>query len=1179
MVVANDTTFVAIQTNHNFLFTKTSLIKHRTFFVMSTNPIPSAAVSSSSKLQSAEFIALICFVLSGFAALVYEISWIRKASLVVGATSYAVSTVLGVFFGGLAIGSYLFGKRTRQQRTPIRLYGKLEIGVGILCILSVFTLPLVESLYSSVYDSIQGGLFKALLIRAALVSICLLPPTILMGATLPLFCRQFIRHKNGVLNSISWLYGLNTLGAAVGAAVCGFALLPTIGVNASIFLAGGISIVAGGIMLIVKLPDTAAHLEEETPEESEQTKDKSRAMGIVFALSGFAAIGNEIIWTRFLTLILENNVYTYTLTLTVILLGIVLGSLFASMFTNDLRKSIFRFGILQIATGIVTFAIIMAPAELVWINFMENIGTSSIRQQLMLIGLIMLVPSILAGMAFPIGIRLATSGVTSAGAIVGRLSALNTFGGIIGSFVIGFLVLPNIGLENAISLTAVCNVIAGFLVWMVLDESKLLEKRVGWILLVAIVFVGIRLTSNSFLNERTRVPFDMLSQGRIIPTLDENNLAMVEGVNSFLAVVENGDLFELHIDKQWQGNSKRTQQFMAGHIPSIVHGNPKNVCVVGLGTGQTAKRFLMHEIKQLDLVEIEEGLEPLLIRFFNGGWLAEDSVERQNTEINLITEDGRNYLSHTSAKYDIISIEVGQIFRPGIANFYTHEFYQQTRERLNDGGVISQFVPIEFLGIDEFRSVVRTFVQTYPNAQLWYNTSELLLLGINRDVKQAQVFTKESINDRLHRNDTIIKDLAYNHWGGKQHQLNNQTVFLAGFLANGQDLREMCADGQLLVDDKPLLEYSSHPYLDFHRPVLNQIRDHISPVDNIIGDIGPALSARCHVLRNHNLAQIEAVAYTDTAKAYFSIERFDDAIAFMKHAIVIQPDYATAHFDLANMLQNILQIQTERGVIDNLATHQRYSEDSKALLFKTTQINNNHWEAHKSLANINFYRDQDILNAIDHLKNVIRITVNPPLGEDYLSSHPDDVESMLFLATFMAMSPDPQVQNPLRAEEIVTSALNNEITAIQASQLKSTLAAARALQGDFADARNILVDAMSTLDNYISQLAKFQKRHPDEVKQPYAEFLQELELRFQRYSVNKLYLNSSMVTPQALPQNNTPLDLNNLNIPGLPGLPSKTNPPGTPGTLGQPVVPPDTEAPKTNTPGLILPKTNDSPNQ
>jgi hypothetical protein len=174
------------------------------------------------------------------------------------------------------------------------------------------------------------------------------------------------------------------------------------------------------------------------------------------------------------------------------------------------------------------------------------------------------------------------------------------------------------------------------------------------------------------------------------------------------------------------------------------------------------------------------------------------------------------------------------------------------------------------------------------------------------------------------------------------------------------------------------------------------------------------------------------------------------------------------------------------------------------------------------------------------------------------------------------MSPDPQVQDARRAEEIVTSALNNEIDALQATQLKSTLAAARALQGDFVDARNILVDAISTLEAYISQLAVYQNRNPDEVKQSYADFRTELDLRYQRYSANKLYLNSSMVTAQTLPQDNTPLDLNNLNIPGLPGLPSETNPPGT---LGQPVVPAEKEAPKPKNPGLILPKTNDNPNQ
>ena len=144
--------------------------------------------------------------------------------------------------------------------------------------------------------------------------------------------------------------------------------------------------------------------------------------------------------------------------------------------------------------------------------------------------------------------------------------------------------------------------------------------------------------------QRTRIPFDMLSQGRTIPTLDGTNLALIEGVNSFITVVENNDLYELHIDKQWQGNSKRTQQFMAGHIPSLVHGNPKSVCVVGLGTGQTAQRFLMHDIDELHLIEIEAELEPLLIRFFNGDWLAESSPAREKTNIELIVEDGHAIL-------------------------------------------------------------------------------------------------------------------------------------------------------------------------------------------------------------------------------------------------------------------------------------------------------------------------------------------------------------------------------------------------------------------------------------------------------------------------------------------------------------------------------------------------------
>ena len=470
--------------------------------------------SSNSSLSKPELVALICFVLSGFAALVYEISWIRKASVIVGGTTYAVSTVLAVFFGGLAIGSHLFGKRTKNLATPIKLYGKIEIAVGLLCIVSVFLLPLVDSIYTTMYDSIRGSLLASLAVRAALVSLCLLPPTILMGATLPLFCRQFVRHQNGVLNSVSWLYALNTLGATIGAAICGFLLLPSIGINTSIFLAGGINLLIGATVLSLRLPSPITADDEESPtpneEDSETGTQKSKALGWVFALAGFTALGNEVVWTRFLTLLIDNNVYTYTLTLTVILFGIVLGSLFASSIKPDFKRNTFQFGALMILSGLITFAIIMAPAEIVWINFMESFGTGRLSQQLILIGMIMLVPSIMAGMTFPLGIRLANANASGIGADVGRLSALNTCGGIIGSILVGFLVLPRLGLENAVALTSVCSVVAGFLAWMKLEDGRLLENRVGWILLVALAFVGIRMSSNSMFIQRTRIPFDML---------------------------------------------------------------------------------------------------------------------------------------------------------------------------------------------------------------------------------------------------------------------------------------------------------------------------------------------------------------------------------------------------------------------------------------------------------------------------------------------------------------------------------------------------------------------------------------------------------------------------------------------------------------------------------------------
>ncbi len=1096
------------------------------------------AVSLKTKsLETPKLLALICFVLSGFAAIIYGISWIHKVTILVGRTTYAVSIVLTVFLAGLAIGSHLVGKRSRQQAAPLKLFGKLEIALGVLSVLSVFLLPLMDAIYTSMYDSIRGSLLTSLVAQGGLISVCLFPPAILLGAALPLFSRQFIRQQNGVLHSVSWLYALYTLGAVIGTVLSGFLLLPNFGINTSIFLAGGIHLVIGMVALQLKLPDSSSLEQEEPSGETDlaAAKEKSRAMGWVFALAGFATLGNAVVWTRFLTLLMDSNVYTVTLMLTVILSGIALGSLFVTGIKSDFKRNTFLFGVLQILSGLITFAIVMAPAEIVWINFLEKFGTAGLSQQLLLISLIMLVPSVMTGMAFPLGIRLANSSTGDIGADAGRLTALNMLGGVAGLLLVGLLILPRLGLENAVALTSVCGVIAGFLAWMKLEEGRLMENRVAWILIVALAFVGIRMSSNSMFIQRTRIPFDMLSQGRQIPTLDGTNLALIEGVNSFIAVIENNDLFELHIDKQWHGNSKKTQQFMAGHIPSLVHGAPKSVCVVGLGTGQTAQRFLMHNIEQLHLVDPEAELEPLLIRFFNGDWLTEGSVARQRTEIEMIIEDGRNYLTHTGAKYDIVSVEVGKVFQPGVASYYTHEFYQAARQRLHEGGVLSQLIPLEYLTLPDFQSAVATFLQTFPNSQLWYNTSELLLLGINGE--ETATFTRDEISQKFdaQANPMFMNDLKYRHWGGPEHQLANPDVFLSSFLASGPQLKQMVAttSSELLHDDQPRLDYRGSESLDFYRPVLDAIRDHLTPVSTIIPDLSDALAGRCHVLRQHNLSHVEANAYSDAAKVKYTFGLYDDAVAYLKHALTLNPNFAEANHDLALMLQRILGIKRESGEIKDQAGTARYLDDARAFLFRTTEIDNDHYKAHSTLATIAF-QERNILASVYHLEQAVRVTMPAPVGEDVLNSHPDDLESLIFLATVYAMSPDAQLQNPEKALVMVEAGLQGaEVSVIQKAQLISTQAAANAMLGEFDLAKRQISNAMNMIEQFTQELAVLQGISEAEAGRVYEEFMTDLTIRLARYNEGKLLLNSSMALPRQAPVENQ-LDLNNLQVPVLP---------------------------------------------
>ncbi|MFQ5600301.1 MAG: fused MFS/spermidine synthase [Candidatus Krumholzibacteriia bacterium] len=265
-----------------------------------------SSVSQAGAGDTSRILAMICFFFSGFAALTLEIAWIRKASLVFGSTIFATSAVLAVFFLGLSVGSVTFGKLGRKLSRPLRAYSMLEISLGILSLSSPYTFRLADHLYGVVYRAWAAETLLLILMRIVLVAVVILPPTILMGGTLPLFCRQFVVLRSKVAGSVGVLYGINTAGAAAGAATAGFWLLPAVGLRLTIQIGAAISILCG---LIVRWIRTDAVRDRKAPAEAPRVPGRRTLVPYMFFAVGFVALGSEVLWTRYLSLFVVNTVH------------------------------------------------------------------------------------------------------------------------------------------------------------------------------------------------------------------------------------------------------------------------------------------------------------------------------------------------------------------------------------------------------------------------------------------------------------------------------------------------------------------------------------------------------------------------------------------------------------------------------------------------------------------------------------------------------------------------------------------------------------------------------------------------------------------------------------------------------------------------------------------------------
>jgi len=904
-------------------------------------------------------IVIICFFFSGFAGLVFEVAWIRRASLVFGSTTFAVSTVLAVFFLGLACGSYLFGRIGQRTERPLRLYAALEICLGSFALVSLYFLDLTNALYGEVYRALADRTVVLFAVRAVLVGLVILPPTILMGGTLPLFCRQYVLENSKISRVVGWLYGVNTLGAAVGCAFAGLVLLPELGLARSVLIGAAFNILCGITVLSLRVPAVAVH--DGSQESTTQPESKGLVrVPVLFFLVGFVALGNEVLWTRYLALLIRNTVYTYTVTLTVVLVGIVLGSLIASRFFDRSSHRAIHFGALQVLTALSVLTLMMLGPTFWW----------RFENEFWIISLLLLPPAVFSGASFPLAVRMVVEDSANASFGTGKMVALNTFGGILGSLLIGFLGLPFFGLQNCLLFLTLVSLAIGFTAWMRLAQAPSPFVRVLAGVSVCVVWLLIPYGMG------TRIPADYLAYGKSL-------VDYREGFGSNLAVVKKDEILQLEIDRLWQGEDRKNHQAVAAHVPMLLHPNPRTVLLVGVGAGQTPSRFLMYDVERLSCVDIEPTIFDFVKKHFDSGWMADERVE-------LIRDDGRNYVEHSDEKFDVISLEVGQVFRPGVAFFYTAEFYQKAHERLNPGGVISQFVPMPFFTKEQFQSVLQTFLQVFPKSLLWYNTSELLLIGL----KANRVELNSSVLASLSANKQVSQDLDYSHWGGHEHRLNRPLVFLSGFLMGPDGLSDLAAGAPLYRDNRPVLDYATRDAQDIQTDdelsILQELRKHLEPVSAVfdlnlssnqltaiddirsknMGDIGAstllrqatALEPRHDYGRIVNLLSQALRWNSDNVLANRLLGRllmlrkqYGEAQRYFLQAVRLVPEDATTQYDLGNCLHQL-------GQLDQAILHYRIA----------VRLQPDMAELHNNLG-IALAQQGDLYRAKQHFEEALRL--------------------------------------------------------------------------------------------------------------------------------------------------------------------------------------------------------------
>jgi len=697
---------------------------------------------------------------SGAAGILYQLVWLRLLDDVFGVTVYAVSALLAAFLGGLGLGAWALGPIGDRVASPLKFYGLLELGIALTALPGPWLLSRLDPLHNWAAEAFVQHSLALLAVRLLLASVIVLPPTFLMGGTLPIVARAVTSDLQQLGGQIGRLYAINTVGAVAGALAAGFLLLGTIGVRSTLWLAVAISTV---VALTAVWMAGAARSKTETRAIDRQGAKMSRAEArahfrrsslhsedpgrnflAIVAATGCAALGLEVLWTRALVMIIGTSTYAFVTVLASFLVGIAAGSFAVRNLVQRRANLRTMFGWLQFALAITTLCTVPLLRMLTlgagrdWIEGLDQQWLLLTFARFDACFLVLLVPTLLMGMSFPVAVGWWAHRGDAVGRCVGQIYAANTLGNVVGALGSGFVVVPLLGVQKGIAAMAL--LYAGAAAWAFARPANVRLPGRRLLRLAAVAGLTAACVSLFYLWQPPPV------------ALEDDQTSTIfyrEGVSATVEVreeVEPPQYRTMFVDGvkigQSGGGVDRKQQALA-HFPFLLRPRhpPRRVLVVGLGTGILPGEVARHrEVEAIDCVEIAS--EVVAAARLYG---SDNHHVLDNARVRVVTDDGVNFLRRTRARYDaIISDAKSRHQHAGNSLFYSADYYTLCLARLTGRGQFLQWLPSD-MPPSELRIVLNTATSVFPDVQLWMDPPVSLFLVGGASSETLDVASLEQI--------------------------------------------------------------------------------------------------------------------------------------------------------------------------------------------------------------------------------------------------------------------------------------------------------------------------------------------------------------------------------------------------------------------------------------------------